>query len=307
MSLLNFTWFPPDTVTGITSLELGSDPYLVTDVRDLSGLPSEPATSRGPFQPGETLLDNRVSGRRFSVFIEILSDNESDYWDRRDELSHAFSVVPRFDQRTAETGLLRLTRAGQDDIELPCVPVNAPRFENIAPLFLTAEISFFSPGPWWRSISDLIEFFESSGGVAIPHSSEPDPGLAIDETDGLAIQLDQETVLLNNDGHVPTPFTLTITGQVEDPRLLLLETGEELGLIGTIPNGQKVRISTEFGGKEITLIDSDGNESNAFNMLNPDRANFFWLRRGSNTLSGTFASNVNGSMSLTWRKRFSGA
>lgn len=223
MSLLNFTWFPPDTVTGITSLELGSDPYLVTDVRDLSGLPTEPATSRGPFQPGETLLDNRVSGRRFSVFIEILADSESDYWDRRDELSHAFSVVPRFDQRTAETGLLRLTRTGKDDIELPCVPVNAPRFENISPLFLTAEISMFAPSPWWRSIDDIIEFFESSGGIAIPEGIVAVSGGVIQVTNDWTHERDDEATYFDSSGTLKTaaandPRTTYIDG---NPYLLM--------------------------------------------------------------------------------------
>lgn len=133
-------------------------------------------------------------------------------------------------------------------------------------------------------------------------------GLAIDETEGLAIGLDQETVSINNDGHVPTPITIEITGQVEDPRLELAETGEVLGLVGLITSGQTVRISTEFGEKEVTLIDNtSGEESNAFDMLDPDRADFFWLRRGQNTLSGTFGVNLSGSMQVTWRKRYSGA
>jgi len=136
-------------------------------------------------------------------------------------------------------------------------------------------------------------------GISIPYLTEPIPGLAI--------PLDREESIINNDGHVPTPLIIDILGDVTTPRLTLQETGEVLGLIGSIAAGSTVRISTEFGQKRITLIDSAGNESNAFSMLDPARADFFWLRRGANTMRGTFVNNVSGSMSATWRKRYSGA
>jgi len=79
-----------------------------------------------------------------------------------------FPVVPRFDGRVAETGLLRFSREGQIDIEIPVVPVSAPLFSAGGPLFSLADIEFYAPSPWWQSTTDSIEYFDHQGGIAIP-------------------------------------------------------------------------------------------------------------------------------------------
>lgn len=306
------TWFPPSTVPGISSVVFGEDaPYKLRDINGFAALPGEPVTNRGPYQPGVTLLDNAISGKRLTITITVVATSREEYWQRRDELAHAFSVVPRFDLRVPEQGTLRLSREGQDDIQIDCTPVSAPMFTGRSPWMVTAEIELFAPSPWWRTVSDIASFFENLGGVEIIEAGNTGEGLAITaagETDeGLAITLGRGEIEIDNDGHSPAPFTVEIDGEIDTPRLTLQETGESLEISGVISAGETIRIATEFGKKEVTLIDSSGNESNAFGQINTARADFFWLQRGGNTLQFTHASNTSGSARLTWRKRYAGA
>lgn len=308
---MKLTWFPPATVTGLDSVEFGeSKPYLLRDIQGFASLPNQPQSARAPFQPGATLLDNVVGGKSLQLQITIKVDTREEYWTRRAELAHAFSVVPRFDQRVPETGTLRLEREGQDTVDLECVPVESPAFGGRGRTLVHALIELFAPSPWWRAPTDISEFFQNEGGIEIIEEGNTDEGLAIAEAgssdEGLAIPFDQALSELDNDGHAPVPLIVTISGEVDTPRLELEETGDTLQIDGVIAADEQIRINTDFGKKEVTLIDSAGAESNAFNRLNTDHADFFWLRRGANSLRFSFVNNPSGSATLTWRKRFAG-
>lgn len=305
------TYFPPSTVKGIASVQFDTvGKFLLKDMEGLAELPNSPATTRAPFQPGTTLLDNQSGGKTVTIRGVVWGDSHTDRWVQRDTLAHVFSVVPRFDQRVPELGTLRLSREGQDDIDLECTPVDSPVFSTGGPLFDRVQVDLFAPSPWWTSPNDIIQFFVDTGGISIPHTSESPSGISIPHTSespsGLAIDLGQGIAEINNDGHAPTPLTIEVEGEVDTPRLSLEETSDSLELSVVVASGETYRIKTEFGEKEVTKIIA-GVESNAFDKLNTSRADFFWLQRGANTLTFTFTSNTSGQARVAYRKRYAGA
>lgn len=324
---VTLTWFPPSTVTGVSSVVFsGSTKFFLTGFDNFSSLPNKPLVTRGPFQPGTTLLDNLIEGKRLSIDAVVWGDDREDYWTQRNTLAHAFAVVPRFDQRLPEVGTLRIEREGQDAVEIECVPESAPIFAKGGPTFARTQIELFAPSPWWKSASIIVNFSGEPGGIDIPASGDLDDlhwtaddmvwgtddllwgldaGLSIPETTGIDIPLSLTSVEIDNDGHVPTPLEITISGEVDTPKITLVETGEALQYDGVIAAGDSVRIKTDFGKKEVTSITS-GVEANAFSSLNTSASDFFWLLRGFNTLEFSFDNNPSGSIVVTYNKRYAG-
>lgn len=291
-------YFPPTNIN-VTSVSFDSiGKFQLIGMEGFSSFPSQPTTSRGPFQPGETLLDNVIRGKGLSVQVVVWGDNREDYWTQRGILAEALSVASQEDQSLAEPGTLRIFREGKDPTDILVVPVQSPSFGAGGPLFTPADIEFFASSPFFTATFASQAVLVSEGGLEIPES-----GIEILET-GIEIPLNLGRVEINNTGDSLTPVSIRIFGEVDTPRITLEETGEFLETTGVIADGDFIRINTEFGKKEVTLV-SGGVESNAFDRLNT-ASQFFQLRPGTNTLIFSFNTNTSGSAEIQWRFRFAG-
>jgi len=86
-----------------------------------------------------------------------------------------------------------------------------------------------------------------------------------------------------NSGDTKTFCEIEILGPIVNPRIMNMTSGNEIKINKELLAGEKVKISTEFGNKNISFINELGQNRRAMNILDLD-SNLFYLERGDNSL-----------------------
>lgn len=92
-------------------------------------------------------------------------------------------------------------------------------------------------------------------------------------------------VVIDNKGNAPCSLEIEIPGGVVTPVTITNETtGEFIRVKTDIPLGSYLYISTKFGNLEVSIVDNEGNKTNAFNYIDLE-SSFFQLCIGKNEIS----------------------
>ena len=91
-----------------------------------------------------------------------------------------------------------------------------------------------------------------------------------------------------NDGDVDCGLEIIFKalGNVQNPELRKLETGEFMRINTTLTNGDEIHVFTHFANKKVLK-----NNQNAFNLIDTE-SSFFQLSEGINTLRYDAESNL---------------
>lgn len=134
-----------------------------------------------------------------------------------------------------------------------------------------ATISFLCVDPYWLDEEDTNMLIKSSeGGIKFP--------LTLSTT--FANITYQKIV--NNEGDVETPLTITFTGPATNPKILNETTGEYIQVNTTISALEKLVINTKQGEETVTKVTPYA-ETDAYNDINLN-STFFKLKVGKNKL-----------------------
>lgn len=268
-------------------------PYFLVSTTGLMASAAEPGTRAGPGQPGTTLTSIRVRHKVITAQIAIFGATEDEYWDRRRTLVDALNFQPATNDPVP--GTLLVERINKPVLQIPVVPQDSPRETGKTDAKgVLVDIEFYAASPYFQSLSQLSVTLESDGGFEFPleHPWE-----------SIANQIEQEIV---NPGTVRSPITATMFGDFTNGRLINLTTGETISYIGQVQDGDRVVITTAYGNKRATHIDSVGVETNAMSNLDLTTTDFWELLRDINNVKFEADLNPSGSARIVWRPRYGG-
>lgn len=297
-------WYAYDNLTDNPDIVMDSrfidySGYLLMSLTGASDMMSDPRFIRSPGQVGDTLIDIDVPSKVMSLTVAVAADSphgRSEYWVRKDLFIRAMYQPKPRGTALPTMGRLVLYRPGQPVIELPCVPRSSPKEgarPDSASMIMTVE--FYAPHPYWRYLDDVTTPFEVVGGMEFP------------------VEMPYEMPSLNNDaildniGHVEVSAVARIYGEITNPKLELIETGESFTITGTIAEDDYLEISTEYGRKYVTYHHADGTTDNWLTNFDLDVSSFWQLIRGPQTIRLTASSNVSGHAEVVWRPKVGGA
>ncbi|MBM7623714.1 phage tail domain-containing protein [Sporohalobacter salinus] len=206
--------------------------FLLKSKDGFSEFPTNLQTVKAIGQEGETLIAQNLEPRDLSITLVICGETRQETLDRRRKLIRMFN---------SKKGLGKLRWIQEDKIyDIKSVCNGEIDFPNAGgKQHQIAVINLFAPDPRWF---------------------DPDRNSVI---------LDNETTIVTNNGDVFTPLVIKIDGPVDNPVIQNKTTGEKLTINASIDSDQTIKVNSEFGEKEVILINSDGSKINYFNTIDP--------------------------------------
>jgi hypothetical protein len=234
--------------------------------------PSDIQSTKAPYQDGETYIDTILSPKELIVEFTIIGSTRQQVFDRRR------TVINQFNPKLGP-GTLKWTQDDGSEYHIDCVP-RSPQFadgQGQSDTHQVVIVSFVAFTPFWYDPSQIQQIMVGfSGGFSLPFSFPFTMGTVGSQVD------------INNLGNIETPVLIYFYGEVVNPVMQNLTTGEDITITKTIDDGDVLIINTAFGEKSVMIL-SGGEYTNAFEFVDPDSV--FWkLAPGDNTLKYTVSS-----------------
>lgn len=235
------------------------------DLSGLAGLPCEADTISSPGQIGELFASTIVKPRKISLHVAVLGNGRTELEQRRTRLVRALNPL---------NGLATFiwNRMDTTRVFLRCRPdTDSPDFgEGTDPKAKRwdASLDMIADDPCWYADTETVNPLRGFvGGWHLPLQFPMNFG-------GVGT-----VVTINNPGDTPSPCTIELRGKLVDPTITNVTTGESIVVRKTVEAGEVLKVSTAFGNKRVTLIDTFGTETNAMHYVTiPSR--FFQIPAG---------------------------
>lgn len=266
------------------------DNYMLQPSWDLGNAPVKHQSSKAPYQDGETYIDTIFEPGNPVIEFAITGVNRQELFDRR-------AIVIRYFNPKLGMGTLKVVQ--DDGITtkwIDCIPSQPifPSGDGRSNNHQMIIIAFFAPNPFWYDPAQLQSIMIGfSGGFSFPFSFPFNLGTVGSEIEVV------------NSGNIETPVMIYFYGEVTDPVISNLTTGEDITIVHTVADGDILIINTAFGEKA-ALILTGGVYVNAFEYVSPDSV--FWkLAPGINAVKYTVTSQgANANCLLYYYNLFSG-
>lgn len=287
-----FEYYPVDG----SVITLGGSDYILRSFDGTGNTMLNEQSQKAPFQRGETFLNVDPQPRRILINVRI-ADSLSNINQLKSDLARALVSEPARLGR-GELGLLRYYREGQEPLELKAIPVQSPQFTQITRKgnVLDADIEFFAPNPYWRSITlNSQNILSEVSGLEFPMEFS------------FEIESGETGVEVENDSDVSIPLLIRVFGELETFTITNETTGELIRVEDLISDDQYVEVNTEFGNKSVELYEDGDFKEDIFDRIDIDESSFFRLEKGINIITFDAVTNTSGSANIIWRERFAGA
>jgi hypothetical protein len=251
------------------------DELLLMDTWDLGTVESLDASRKAPYSDGEGYYGTTLAVREMIIPYVLFADSRADLFTAIRTVKNAF-------QPKDGLGLLLVTLDGGVERAIWCKPTGEVKTPGGA-----------SRGTWYQEVYVNLRayypFFidpelksatlaSFSGGLTMPFTTPVSLGIAIQQ------------VTITNSGDSPTPITVTFQGEITNPRIDNLTTGEYIKATMTLGSGEFLRINTGQGQHTVRYIHGTTDERG--NKYLDSGSKFFWLEPGSNVLSFSSSSSL---------------
>ena len=266
--------------------------YLLQDYEGFGEGPVTIQMQKAPFQDGRTLIDQLLEPRELTLSFNMFGNNKQELFDKRRNIQKLFNPANGL-------GIIQWEQDSGKIYEIDVVADGTPQFpsgDGRGKQHQTALVNLTAPNPLWRDDERInIVLAKYGGGLEFPFEFDLEFGEPANSKVG------------NNRGDIKTPVYIEIVGPVVNPYIINETTGQKLDIQQTVETGEKIIIKTGFGEKEITLIGTDGSETNVMHWLTGD-SEFFNLAVGENTLSFDEDSGAGdaGNMTIEFFQRYVG-
>lgn len=244
-------------------------------------------SSKAPYQDGETYIDNIFAKKVITLTIALYGDTQQEVFDRR-------LIVSRIFGSRLGIGTLRFQQVAGSTYDIDVI-TKSISFGNVTSKnHNVAIIELIAPNPFWYDPTQIEQIMVGfSGGFSFPFSFPFNLGTVGSEVE------------VTNAGNIETPVMIYFYGEVVDPVMQNLTTGEDITIIKTVNDGDILIINTAFGEKSVMIL-SGGVYTNAFEYVDPESV--FWkLAPGNNTIKYTVTSEgANAQCRLYYYNLFSG-
>jgi hypothetical protein len=263
--------------------------YILQPDWDLGSAPVDHQMAKAPYQDGETYIDTIFEPNNPTISFAVIGNTRQNIFDR------CLTVQKHFNPKLG-LGTLKWIQDDGTTYYLDCIPLKPifPSGEGRSHNHQIVIIQFIAPNPFWYDPTQLEQIMVGfSGGFSLPFSFPFTMGTVGSQVD------------INNLGNIETPVLIYFYGEVVNPVMQNLTTGEDITITKTIDDGDVLIINTAFGEKSVMIL-SGGEYTNAFEFVDPDSV--FWkLAPGDNTLKYTVSSEgANAECRLYYYHRFSG-
>ena len=266
--------------------------YLLQNYEGFGEGPVTLQMQKAPFQDGKTLIDQLLEPRELSLNFVMFGETKQEVFDKRRTIQKMFNPANGL-------GTIQWEQDSGKIYEIDVVADGTPQFpsgDGRGSRYQTALVNLTAPNPLWRDENKTnIILAKYEGGLTYPFEFPIEYGISANSKTG------------SNEGDIKTPVYIEIVGPVTNPCVQNITTNQKLDIQQTLEDGEKIIIKTGFGEKEITLIGTDGSETNVMHWLTDD-SEFFNLAVGENTL--TFdedsGSGDAGNMTIDFYQRYVG-
>ena len=252
------------------SLSLGSAPYILRNLT-IGSPESKTATNNAPYQDGSTYIGSLLKETPLDIEGVISAASFALLGTYR----RAMEAVLNPKDGEAVISVVDSGTA-RSILAVPDPGVIFPRGRGQGPLAQRFIITMLAANPLW--------YDPSINSVPIVEGTPGD---------------------CDNDGDWETPVTIIIDGPCENPVVTNTTTGKAIKVNITLLAGETLTIATAFGGKTITKT-SGGTDTNEMNNLDATDRDFFWLERGTNTITIADDAVTDAEMTVNWYNRYLG-
>lgn len=223
---------------------------------------------------GEHITSARREPREVVAKISVDGKTRADMYEKREKLCNILSLDKAFDEEQRLVSRL-VYENSSGRWWTPAILEDGIDFNKRLMNFDTnIKLSFRCPSSYWYGITEdkaVIKF--AGGGFKLPFKFPINFGLRKFEVEAY------------NQGNIDTPLEIEIEGKGEKTCLYNERTGIRLKLKEPIPQGYRLKINTDRSKLSVRLYDTEGNDTNAFGMLDPEYAvSDFILKVGNNRI-----------------------
>ena len=245
-------------------------PFLLQDLEGTGATELANQSQKSPFQDGVTYLGTQLDQREIGFDVWIFADTQSQLFERRKEISDLFNPKIGKGVLIYENDYI----SKRIEVIVDQAPLYSIGVQNQFAGRQRASISLLAPQPYWEDVTqenfkmvDFVDLFELPFELPTQIGSQAD------------------ILIINNEGSVETPVEIEFRGPATSPLTVTKTgTGEFVTVTKDLLVDEKLIITTGFGNKKATFINSIGEESSAFNDVSIDSV-FFVLDVGENVIS----------------------
>lgn len=244
--------------------------YILNSWSGFSSIAQTLNTEKAPGQFGSSIINQSFENRALNIQFTLLGNNRQRVFEVRREVINLFNP-------TKKKGMLTWVQNEGIEYSIECYVENLemPSGDGRGNTFQDIQLDFLAEDPRWFQ-SEIIE------------------GLSIGNN------------LIVNNGDTETALEIRFKGPMTNPVLKNNNTGEKIQIVKDISAQEEVVVKTNFGKKEIVLINDDNSRSRAMNLMSYD-SNLFSLQ-SDNTLLEFEANNMTAESlaEIKYRERFIG-
>jgi len=264
---MKLTWTSP----GGDSIEFSKDGNTYKLLKDYDGFSTADIafmTTVAPFQDGVTRLDTRFNPRKISFSVMVTAPSLTD-------IQQAVLTLVRVFNPMGGPGVVAFEYEDGTVFHLNCSGTISPSPMIRGTMHQLVRVSLVAHDPFWYTDSKA-DSLGASTAATFPIT------FPITLAGNLAIKT------LINYGDIDAAATIVITGDVSNPKVTNVTTGEYFSFTLDMDANDVLTVTTGFGNKTITYFDYSASTTvNGFQYL--DASSVFWLLKpGENVISFTY-------------------
>lgn len=261
-------------------------PFILSKIEGLGDVEADIQSQKSPYQDGETHIDTLLEPRFIEMEISVVGENIEE--NRRylaKVMNPKLSGVLQYENNS----IIRVINGVSEHV--PKFPSGDDRNQ----VYQLALVNIKCPNPYWKSLNQQAKPLQAYvGKFKLPMTFPFELG-----TSG-------SRATLYNDGDLPAPIEIDINGPITNPQIFNRTTGKFIRINRSISEDEKIIINTESGQKKVSVISSNGTESQAFGYLDAE-STLFNLEIGENEIEHVADSgNRHAEVIVRWQNMYVG-
>lgn len=258
----NGSYSKPSTYVYLATAE----PYILSTLSGVGGVEASVISSTIPGVDGAYMQGIRIEPREVPCTVYVYGKDRQDMYAQRYELIR--KLTP-----TSKLGWLYY-RNDYIHVRTQAIPRLPPDFTERIRNYNKADITFWCPSPYWRSVFNHTEEIGYIKGEGFKYPFAFPVKFA---------SLKNE-LSIDYQGSVSAPVTITIYGSATKPKITNKTTGKYIAVEKELTDNQRLVIVTTRGSKSVKIAETGKSTKDAFQYIDPESV--FWeLQPGENIIS----------------------
>lgn len=225
-----------------------NDKYILVGWNGFASTAHSLVTDKAPDQIGTTVINKIFESRNLNINFIIKRGNKQSLFYERRNIIEFFNSDDIFLDWEQEDGTAYRIKSKLDNLQMP-------GGDGRGQLFQLVQIDLLCEDPCWFDVSKAM----------------------------VNLDVDGNENNVNNQGDIKTSCQITINGPIINPVVKNMTVNKDIFINGSLENGEKFIINTEFGNKELEFVNSEGQTGRCLNLLDLS-TEMFYLAKGINNI-----------------------